>query len=581
MVVSLEEIVFDHTLGSATSDALSVRRNRNMGEPPWRRAVNRGGPPSRAAYALLPTRNNALTIKARFTVAGAAGGQVTIRARIKAGSSSVLGNVTALQLVVPAGASDTGLVSFDLLAPTMWADGIGRHSVTWTWQFRENAGDPWSNFDTSEHTIYTVLDVPPAPWAQGIADTHDDPWPWTEVLDWSCCWAKGIHVSKDAAARRVTERINQLGGQPAHLDDGTTEPIVYEESGTETYVVHSRKVFLCGAFLNLLRSTPGAAACNVGSSLANKNPFVNCTDCATAVVTFANSLGCSLTLRRLRMASAANFRLNMYWLIGQTEPQKKADLPFPDWQFHEVAEASSEIYDATAKLDSDAKPHAFPATFQMTLGKLLSDPAQPSQDYLHRLVAAIDLKGITTEQVALRRIDNEAPGPPTASGIRGDLFRHYSQLLARVPVDGRRPARALTPISIPGYLLRRKEDTPLYLLLTTLTSESVELYWRNTADERTTFRLALATTAKPEDAREVLAWIMTMSEAGLTPEPPGDKAETVGDFSFRLRNDKAIFFVRSTLVARLVGHETRPGELRAIATQVDQFFFPSPTARKQ
>ena len=147
MIVSLEEIVFDHAPSSATSDALSVRRNRAQSEPPWTRQVNHAGPPSRAAYALLPTKNNVVTIQARFTVAGAPGGRMSIRARIKPGSSSVLGHVAARQLVVRAGNSDTGLVSFDLLAPTMWATGVGRHTVSWTWQFREHAGDPWTDFD--------------------------------------------------------------------------------------------------------------------------------------------------------------------------------------------------------------------------------------------------------------------------------------------------------------------------------------------------------------------------------------------------------------------------------------------------
>src|SRR5687768_14708994 len=246
MVIALEEVVFDHKKGSATTDALSIRKNRTMDAPPWTAATNGAGLPSLAAYAIKPTRHQTITIQASFSMTAVAGGPIKVRARAAAGSSKVLGNVAATQIAVPSSGNLTGPISLTLTATNIGTLGVGRHAVEWRWQHQVVAGGAWVDFDTSRHTVYTVLDVPTLPWAQDAADSEDRPWPWTDVLDWACCWAEGIRASTTAVSKRVTERIHRLGGQPARRPDGSLEPITYD--GFETYVVDAGNVFLCTAF---------------------------------------------------------------------------------------------------------------------------------------------------------------------------------------------------------------------------------------------------------------------------------------------------------------------------------------------
>ena len=170
----------------------------------------------------------------------------------------------------------------------------------------------------------------------------------------------------------MTERIHQLGGQPALRSDGTTEPIVYD-GRSELRRRTAKRVLVRIVSQFTAEHSHGPRYVTSAAPPQTGILFLNCTDCATAVVTFANSLGCALTIRNLSIDVFTSFRLNTYWLIGLTEPEKEADLPFPDWAFHEVGEESNEMYDATAKLDSDSEPHAFPARFELTRGNFVSE----------------------------------------------------------------------------------------------------------------------------------------------------------------------------------------------------------------
>ena len=63
-----------------------------------------------------------------------------------------------------------------------------------------------TDFDTSDHTIYVVLDVPRAPWVQSGDATQ---LPWATALDQACAWAVG-KKTKDDVAEAITLRVNRV-----------------------------------------------------------------------------------------------------------------------------------------------------------------------------------------------------------------------------------------------------------------------------------------------------------------------------------------------------------------------------------
>ena len=203
-LVQLETVDFDHTALSASNDALSIRINGAQSASGWKAG---GGGTSYAAFALLPTLNQSLTISATFTFDPALvspAPAVKIRARPADGTTSVLGSVESTTVVVPAGAGavTTAAVSLRLSNVGIWREGIGRYEVSWVWQVQLKPKGAWIDFERSRHTIFVTLDVPTAPWTQLDDAPHRVLWPWTEVLDHACVWAKGITLTSTNRPRR-------------------------------------------------------------------------------------------------------------------------------------------------------------------------------------------------------------------------------------------------------------------------------------------------------------------------------------------------------------------------------------------
>ena len=349
MPLRLEAVKFNHDPDSATEDAINIRRNETVPVrvPEWRRGLSVNPADSPAAYALCETRGNTLTIQAKFTCADPSVQAVEVRAvdarmtfpspgsgllnllawlarpLLRRMNRNVLGEVRQ-KFVFPC-EGETEFETFELADVSIWASGVGLHDIAWRWQYRLTPSSPWTDFEVSTHRIYTILRSPTGPWEQDPFADSNTQLPWAEVLDYACNWAAGAR-DPDEAAARVTRRMNDLGPAVLMFD--------LLCKGSAYYTTDTK--FDCTGFLERLRGGIG------------KGQYVNCTDCATIVSTFANVVGCDLS----QSSMVLDFRLNPHRKIG-----------VPGWvsggfTFHTVAWEgecleNDELFDASLQVDSD------------------------------------------------------------------------------------------------------------------------------------------------------------------------------------------------------------------------------------
>ena len=325
MRVSLENIAFNYEKDLSKTGAFYLRRNETqiVPIPEWRRECcsNPECAPGGYVIANLP---EVLTIKAGFVCDDPTVPSVYIRALEPADGTNVLGHVVAKEVTLTNGRAD--LVPFDLpLARTrIRAAGISVSNLTWKWQFSEDS-ESWIDLQTTHHRIYTVLEMPSAPWEPRVDKASNIQVPWTEVLDYACEWASGVKEELDEAAAKVTHGVYGLGQKKLVRWDGAAS--------------YAHDEFDCTSFLQLL------------SGEAGNGHTLNCEDCATVVSTFSNVLGCDLWQSKM----GTSFLTNPILLIGATEWICKR------FGKHEVAweedcGTRDPLFDACLKVDADDKP---------------------------------------------------------------------------------------------------------------------------------------------------------------------------------------------------------------------------------
>ncbi len=369
MSAQLLAIKFNHDPGSAHRDALNLRRNamQFLPVPEWQPGL--GGPEdSLAAYALEETQGNVLTIQARLRSPEDAGRSVEVRAVQPAApelppwwisaivslyfqnpwlyyalfqqltttwgalwgtANDILGEVKA-KTVALNGSGDSGFETFELVKPHLWERGVGSFPMTWQWEIRRGPLQPWTKLALTSHKIYVVLRMPTAPWLQAPYLPGNTQLPWSEVLDHACRWAASTQTEV-SAAMRVTDAVFGLGN--GLLEYGC--PI-----GAVT--IYAQPFFNCTAFLDRLRGGYG------------RGPYLNCSDCATIVSTFANALGCDLWQSRMQ-SFGQSFPVNPIRAIGNEIWQPPCGIGL--FSYHEVAwtggcTEDDNVFDACLQVDS-------------------------------------------------------------------------------------------------------------------------------------------------------------------------------------------------------------------------------------
>lgn len=366
MALRVEEVHFNHDVTGAVSDALTIRKNYGGSQivaPEWRR----GFPSQPAAYASAAL-GKAVTIRARFS-GGPPNGARKIRAldayvppvdpggclgwllvliakAVRALFGNVLGDVGEKNVTFDA-AGTSAVETFTLVNHKLKSAGVGIRTTAWKWQYQQ--GNQWVTFDPTQHKIYTVLDTPAGPWSQGAG--NDTQLPWTDALEKACLWALGAQT-KDEVAERITRAVNT---QPLQ---GYTPATIF---GFYTYNLSSYLNYLDGGVPFLL----------------------NCTDCANAVTSHANLLGCDLWEGRFFDMVTRKF------LTLNGDPAVEADWVSWPWNYHEICWLGSigqlgKVYDGCLQLDMDDNysdlVHVAQHPIKMTFGT--NDPSH----YKHRLI---------------------------------------------------------------------------------------------------------------------------------------------------------------------------------------------------
>ena len=271
-VIRITHIKFNFDRRAHSADALNIRvdRTHEVAVPEWDESMFKPGH-SKAAYALQPTRNRTIFIQCRFEITPALPAQTGI---VRAMGGGILGAIdaTTVQFVNgvsndPSHGGDPDYVQIPLRRRRFNA--ITRSDVRWDWSYQCRRGQQWQDMEQpTRHRIYVVLDVPPAPWSQ----TTPQIYPWTTALDYAIVDANTNSISdRNEAAALIVKHVNS---EPLQYDIGGGRPFYYSSAFPSPGGIFDIDAWL-GGF--------------------TEGPIVNCYDCASAVTTFSNVLGCQLT----------------------------------------------------------------------------------------------------------------------------------------------------------------------------------------------------------------------------------------------------------------------------------------------
>ncbi|HEY5748826.1 MAG TPA: hypothetical protein VIU12_22305 [Chryseolinea sp.] len=362
MAIRIKAIKFNHLPGSMNTDALEIRKNKltAISVPEWVDGISTLAQDSLVAYAMRETQGNTITIQARFESTDTSNFSVTIRAIDPVTNppephgciawllwflrkifialfGNVLGEVKARTVNFVNGQSN--YETFELLHPRFWNTGVGVYFTEWQWQHRtrkEHARKKWFNMQRTNHKVYILLEAPTSPWNQ-VAGSNQ--LPWTEALEYGCTWAKGAKT-RDEAATKITESIYNLGPSRIEYD--------CPGGGSSHYSAGS---FNCTKFLERLSGGLG------------NGKYVNCSDCATIVSSFANLIGCDLWQSRM---GGFYFQLNNIRGIGSSVWTTACN-NWGGFSYHEVAwkgncTEQDQIFDGCLQVDGDSDPMTAPHT---------------------------------------------------------------------------------------------------------------------------------------------------------------------------------------------------------------------------
>jgi hypothetical protein len=572
MQVFLEAIKFNHDPNAADKDALNIRKNETefVTVPEWRRGISVKPEDSPAAYAICETRGNQITIQAKVSCTDPSLESIEVRAIdgrinpmapqgsglikvaiwlvhpfLRASIGNLLGDVRERPVFFCQGESK--FETFEINNVQLWDSGVRVSDTVWRWQFRTSPSAPWIDFAISNHRIYALLKQPTLPWKQDPYLSSNSQLPWREVLDYACNWADSTKHTDDAATN-ITKSVYNLG------------PDVLRFSGNDHYIT-PYKTFDATAFLEHLQEA------------TRESIYVNCTDCASIVSTFANILGCDLFQSRM-----SDFRYNPIRKIGESSWTTDS------FDFHDVAwegdcGRDNDVFDACLQIDGDPDPTTFPHTpFQPSN---LRFGSQADRQYHFRLVAPSNP-------------DSAQPRPTQKKrrpvGKKGEIHHQIldEELLERLKLvfeaDSWRELKLLTEdlfISelnfqsnlLAGWNLQRIEKTE-----PTQLPRAIKSIWQPSySQSETLLRLDSFECASLPAAHDLLLEILTQFQSRELSRR--EAKGRFGDIVFASHDNTQILFARANLIVRLRNIQKDLVSLTEVATQVDDSIIRRPSTQ--
>jgi hypothetical protein len=382
-MIEIKEVHFNHDTNSLSCDALNVCQNKTghvIKAPEWQ-----DGQTSQPVAFARDAISAEVRIKAKFS-GGFRSSALPIRAvslskqpgepgERSLWSRAIFGRSSKLVSDGLLGVSkesyvrfnrvgDSELEEFSFVDHVLSRAAVGIYQLIMIWQYKK--GSRWVDFATTDHKVYLVLDIPNKPWTQDVSKETmcNTQLPWADALEIACTYACGA-TDKDTAARMITQSVN-------------THPLLFYTPATMfgNCGDDSDHYLLSSFFLYL---TMGA-----------RFPL-NCLDCADAVATLANLLGCDLFEGRINMLEhrvISSLDTKRILTIG-SDPQEIANWTNCSWGFHEVAwlediQFYCLIYDACLQLDmNDEQANTYPIP-RLPIGMQFgsNDP----EGYIYRLL---------------------------------------------------------------------------------------------------------------------------------------------------------------------------------------------------
>ena len=223
--------------------------------------------------------------------------------------------------------------------------GFYKSSLKFKWYYKTKKGSEWTLSNDITVPLYNFPLKPTSPWSNKKGERNN---PWTDVLD--LLWGKSIDNPENYKLRyqTTTARISKAVTYIVNSKLG----LVYDNDGGGSTRFGSGKYDLTD-FLKCLNGTST-------TNLSRNKRVINCTDCARAVTTFANLLGCYLF--NVVFGGTGGFHCNKVMTLGAS----KWDYPFSDryggteggFACHEINmvgtyKYTSNIYDACLKVNKN------------------------------------------------------------------------------------------------------------------------------------------------------------------------------------------------------------------------------------
>ena len=231
---------------------------------------------------------------------------------------------------------------FSLIPIRRMSTGFYKSTLNFKWYRKTQNGSEWTLSNNITVPLYNFPLKPTSPWSKIKGEKNN---PWTAVLD--LLWDKSINNPKNYEIRYQT-MPNQISKAITYIVNSKLG-LVYDTDGG------GRTQFGSGTYdlTDFLKCLNGTSTTN----LYRNKRVINCTDCARAVTTFANLLGCNLF--NVVFGYTVGFRCNKVMTLGADI----WDYPFSDgtegwFGYHEISMVetyayTSNIYDACLKVNTN------------------------------------------------------------------------------------------------------------------------------------------------------------------------------------------------------------------------------------
>ena len=336
-------IKFNWNPNSAANDAINLRRDYAT---PY--DVSGGEYTLSHNFPVCYVTNVTPVVKAKFSVVPDAVSSLELDAVLNGTLISDLGSAA-----VSFTSGESGYADFAMSGAVASSVGLNA-SNSYTWRVRAinrvTLASPKSVASTGPHKTYVILGEPVGPWSN-TPNEHNNAW--STALDLTCQWASG-KTTRQQVATAVTKEINEC------------DRFVYDMLiGGERYS--------CNSGLDVEAHVDLTSFIDRINGKEGNGMFVNCQDCASAVVAMSNLVGCDLWCNRLER----NFNTRKFLPIGFPELIER------NFVFHEVAwegqcRDQDLVYDACLQYDVDETPGVEPFVLDSPCGVMFSDGSELS-----------------------------------------------------------------------------------------------------------------------------------------------------------------------------------------------------------